>query len=327
MLVGHEAQIAEFCAAMGGRRLHHAWLVVGPEGVGKAEFALKAAARLLAESSGIAVTPDGLDIPDTHPTARLVEAGSHPDLVILQRLEKEKTGELARSISIAQVRKLLGQFNLAPSQGNRRVVIIDAAEDMERAGSNALLKALEEPPANTLFFLISHAPDKLLPTIRSRCRTLRFSKLDNAAMDRVLRRLLPEISDGERANLIALGDGIPGKALTYAGLDVGAIDKALSKLSSEGDPDNSLRHELAVQLSGKTAAARYDIFLERAPLHISMLAKSRRGAALAQALETWGQARALAEKAVQSSMDSYMTVYALATSVAALAPATQGAKA
>lgn len=165
-LFGNAEAQGAFAAALRSGVLHHAWLLVGPQGVGKARFAELAALRMLAEASASGVTAPGLTVPADHPTRALVEAGSHPDLRILRRLPKDADKpdqDIARSISIAQVRSLQPMFATTPSMGARRVVIIDAADDLERNGANALLKNLEEPPVGTVFLLVSHAPDDCSP--------------------------------------------------------------------------------------------------------------------------------------------------------------------
>ena len=163
-LYGHDAAVAAFRAGLDSGRLHHGWLIAGPQGVGKATFAAKAALRVLAAGQGRVDAP-GLDVPDDHPAAKLVAAGSHPDLMKLERLVKDN-GDLARSISVDQVRGLQRLFATTASMSPWRVVIIDAIDDLERAAANALLKNLEEPPPHSLFLLVSHAPERLLPTIR-----------------------------------------------------------------------------------------------------------------------------------------------------------------
>jgi DNA polymerase-3 subunit delta' len=151
-------------------------------GIGKALFADKAALRVLAQGTGQPVAASGLDIPDDHPTARLMAAGSHPDFVRLERLPKDTGGDLARSITVEQVRSLQRLFATTSSMSPWRVVLIDSIDDLERPAANALLKSLEEPPPNSLFLLVSHSPERLLPTIRSRCRHLRLGPLDSEAM-------------------------------------------------------------------------------------------------------------------------------------------------
>ena len=312
---------AAFTAALRSGVLHHAWLLVGPQGVGKARFAERAALRMLAEASATGVEAPGLDVPDTHPTRTLVDAGSHPDLRILRRLPKDADKpdqDIARSITIAQVRSLQPMFATTPSMGARRVVIIDAADDLERNGANALLKNLEEPPVGTIFLLVSHAPGRLLPTIRSRCRVLRFAALDDGDMRRAMHNALPEAEPDEVATLIAAGEGSPGRAIRYAGLDVAGLDTAIAAIAADGDPTNSRRAALAKTLAGKGNAARYELFLDRVPAMIAREARLRSGTRLKAALDAQASARDLAGAALGLSLDAQATVFEMAAIVATL---------
>jgi DNA polymerase III subunit delta' len=324
---GHDAQIAAFRDAIRSGRPHHGWLLTGPRGIGKAHFARMAAARLLAEASSEPFQAPGLDVPVRHPTAHLLAAGSHPDFRILERLTNEKTGTLARNISVDQVRSLRALFATAPSMGDRRVVIIDAADDMERSATNALLKSLEEPPASTIFFLISHAPGRLLPTIRSRCRVLPFRPLEREAMERVLAAELPALDPERRTQLTGVANGIPGTALAMAALDMAAIEKSLAAIAETGDPGNALRSALAQSLALKAALPRYDAFLQRAPRFIAAHARNRHGVALERALDAWAAAEALSRSAVPQSLVAETVVFEMAGYVATLAPIAGGAKA
>jgi DNA polymerase-3 subunit delta' len=324
-LFGHETAVATFRDGLDSGRLHHAWLISGPEGVGKASFALKAATYVLASGAGPPVAGPGLDVPDDHPTACLVAAGSHPDLLRLERLEKDN-GELARNISVAQVRGLHRLFDTTASFSPWRAVIVDSADDLEPSAANALLKSLEEPPANSLFLLVSHSPDRLLPTIRSRCRQLRLSRLPDDAMASSLRGALRDSSEAEIAALIASGEGSPGRAIAFRGLDVEGLDRTMRELAGDGDPTNARRSQLAQALSLKAAQPRYEAFLARAPSFIAAVAKERRGAALAEALRHWQRASELAGSATRLSLDPQSVVFELATMVAALAPEGRAAR-
>lgn len=306
-LVGHEQAVEALEAAARGGRLHHAWLLAGPQGVGKATFAHMMAERLLAQAAG-------------RPVGDLIAAGSHPDLRVLERELDDKKGERARSITIDQVRGLHRLFATTGSYSSRRVVIIDAIDDLERAGANALLKSLEEPPADSLFLLVSHAPGRLLPTIRSRCRLLRFAPLDDDAMRVALRRALPETGDGEIEALIRVGGGAPGRALAFAGLDIAGLDENIDRLLRQGDPSNALRSQLAKALGTKTAQARYEAFLERVPARMAAHARGLQGRPLANAIMRWEAARDLASRAVPQSLEAQGTVFTLAGMLAALAP-------
>lgn len=323
-LYGNAAAHAAFGAAIDSGALHHAWLFAGPEGVGKGSFAVAAALRLLAEGAAPGVRFPDFEVPKDHPATSLIAAGSHPDFRRLARLPKDADkpdGDRARSITIAQVRALLPMFATTPSLSPRRVIVIDAIDDLERGGANALLKSLEEPPAGTIFLLVSHAPGRLLPTIRSRCRILRFEPLDDADMRAALRAQLPDASADEIEALARAGDGAPGRALRYAGLDLPAIDTALAGFARDGDPGNAGRARLAKALSLKAAQPRYELFLDRAPTMIAEAAAHRRGENLRTALDAYDAARELAGAARGLSLDAQGTVFEMAGIVARLAHA------
>lgn len=339
-LIGHEAVVADFLAAMRGRRMHHAWLFAGPEGVGKATAATALAKRLLCEAAGPTLPGDGFSVPENHPIGKLVDAHTHPDFILLDRLPKDMKAvreierrdwpadlERARNITIEQVRALGTTFALTPSYSRSRIVLVDSIDDMERGAANALLKNLEEPPQGTIFLLISHAPGRLLPTIRSRCRTLRFDALDSDSMRIVLHRNLPDVEESELSALVDAGEGSPGQALGLAGLDLAGLDAALQSIARDGDPHNAVRTELAQSLSAKPAQRRYEAFLGRAPTFIAQEARKRQGPALKAALDAWSAAHSLAESAVRQSLDPQMTVFSLAGHVAALVPGANRAKA
>ncbi|MBN8813161.1 MULTISPECIES: AAA family ATPase [unclassified Sphingomonas] len=311
-LIGNESAHEALAAAMRNGNLHHAWLIAGPEGVGKGMFARAAALRMLAEAAGRDRLAPGWTVPPESQTAHLIEAGAHPDYRELVRLPKDpdKPDEaLARSITIAQVRSLQALFATKPSFSPRRVIVIDAIDDLERGGANALLKNLEEPPAGTIFLLVSHAPGRLLPTIRSRCRLLRFEALDDGDVAAILRDQLPDATTGEIAALIKAGEGSPGRALGFAGLDIASIESEMAALADTGDPSNLIRARLAKLLGAKAAQPRYEAFLERAPSFIAERAKSLSGDALRTALDAYAAARELSGAAAGLSLDASATVF------------------
>jgi DNA polymerase-3 subunit delta' len=322
-LVGNAAAHDAFFTAAERDGLHHAWLLTGPEGVGKASFARMAAARLLAHAVNPRVPVRGGALPSDDRTAALIAAGSHPDYREMARQPKDaaKPDEnLARSIPIAQVRALQPLFATKPSLSERRVVVIDSVDDLETAAANALLKNLEEPPAGTIFLLVSHAPGRLLPTIRSRCRLLRFERLTDAEVASVVRTAMPDVSDAECDALVRGGEGSAGRALAFAGLEVAAIERAMAGIARDGDPSNSQRSRLAKALAGKAAQARYEAFLQRAPSFIAATARDRSGPALRNALDAYQAARALAAAAPALSLDAQATVFEMAGILARLAP-------
>ncbi|MEO0411799.1 MAG: DNA polymerase III subunit delta' [Pseudomonadota bacterium] len=208
-LIGHDGGVAEFLEALDSGKLHHAWLLTGQHGIGKALFALHASAVLLSQAKSALTMPLFRDALST-PAARQMLQGSHPDFRHIQPAKDKAT----QIISVDQIRTLAGLFQTTAGMGGWRIAIIDAADDMNRAAANAILKLLEEPPPRSVFFLISHTPGKLLPTIRSRCRTLRFQPLANEDVAAVLASSAPEAQDDMDA-VLAFADGSPGRALSY----------------------------------------------------------------------------------------------------------------
>ena len=330
-LYGHEGAVAAFRAGLDTGRLHHAWLIAGPEGVGKGVFARKAALRLVAEGQAPVGAP-GLDVPDFHSAAKLFAAGAHPDIRVVERevWDEKKRDELlphekrkgdeqrARSIRIQQIRWLRASLAGTTSLSSRRAVVIDAIDDLEPPAANALLKSLEEPPASTIFLLVSHTPERLLPTIRSRCRTLRLGPLGRQDMEAALREALPDATAPEIAALAEVGEGSPGRASTVRGLDVPGLDAAIRIIAQSGDTAMRHRSDLASGLSQKGAQPRYEAFLARAPSFIAAEAKRRQGAELAHALELWERASKLAVTALRQSLDVQAAVFEMGTLLSGL---------
>ena len=311
-----------FATAWASRKLHHAWLLAGPRGVGKASFAKAAARRVLAESAGPPVDLPGIETDDEHPIVKLVEAGSHPDMRWLERLVNEKTGNLARGIKVDQVRELGEFMAMTAALSPWRVAVIDTVDEFEGSAAHALLKMLEEPPANTLFFLVSHAPGRLLPTIRSRCRRLDFASLDNDAMTSILESNAPTLAPAQRQQIIVMSNGSAGRALAFAELDLAKLESSALSILREGDPTNARRSELAVELGRKGSAERYAAFLELAPSLIAREARNLRGAPLERALNAYAKARELAAVAPRVSLDPSATVFQIGGIFAEVAPST-----
>ncbi len=310
--VGHDKAWKQFATACDSNKIHHGWILAGPRGIGKSAFALRAAAML--------VDPENA-------YASMIARGSHPDILSVKRLPKEAlkedediddVTEFKRSITVDQIRGLQQSLTTRPGLSNRRAIIIDAADDLERGGANALLKSLEEPPVGTYFFLISHASDRLLPTIRSRCQILRFEALSDADMASVLQRAAPEVGADELQALIRLGNGTPGQALDFLGLDLQEIEDAMLSILRTGDRDNALRNGLADKLALKAAQPRYEAFLRRAPSLIAEYTRKLDAAQVSNGVTAWEDASELAARAIALSLDKQSVVFQMGSLLASI---------
>ncbi|MGH6783149.1 MAG: DNA polymerase III subunit delta' [Sphingomicrobium sp.] len=321
MIIGQDRAVDQFASAWATRQLHHAWLLAGPKGVGKASFAAAAARRVLAEAAGPGFDLAGLESPPDHPMVRLVDAGSHPDMRLLERLPHEKTGIILRNITIQQVRALGEFMGLSAAMSDWRVAIIDSLDDLEKAAANALLKILEEPPPNTIFLLVSHAPGKLLPTIRSRCRRLDFMGLGDDVMASILEHEGPELGAAERRRVIAMASGSAGRAIAFSALGLAKIEESALAILRDGDPTNARRAELAAELGKKGSAEKYAAFLDFVPTMIAREARQLDGRRQERALEAYARARQLAAVAPRVSLDPAATAFQMGGFLAAVAEA------
>ncbi len=216
-LLGREAAERDFAEAIASGRLHHAWLIGGPEGTGKATLAYRVARRLLARPEEVRPDLGPLAVDPGGRTFRQVEAGSHPNLLVLDldRASMDVDKPPARTIGVKTVRRALAFFGSTSADGGHRVCIVDAAEDLLPAGANALLKTVEEPPSRATILIVSHAPQRVLPTIRSRCRKLVLPPLGEDDVATILAGL-PAAAGADPATVAraaALGEGSVSRAL------------------------------------------------------------------------------------------------------------------
>lgn len=271
-LFGHAEAENAFLSAYQGGRLHHAWLISGPRGVGKATFAYRIARFLLANPP-VASTeslfgdllgppdhPQDLVIPPSHSVFQHIAAGSHPDFLLVERSVNDK-GVLRSEIVVDDVRKLVSFFSRTSSEGGWRVAVVDSADEMNRNAANALLKVLEEPPANAIIILLAHAPGRVLPTILSRCRRLVLRPLEESAVGAFLALRCPEISADDQRLFIRLAEGAPGLALRLAdGNGLAIYRKLLEFLGSLPQTSPKQVLEIADMVSGKGNDENYAMF-------------------------------------------------------------------
>ncbi len=256
-LIGHDEAWREWNSAAGSARMHHAWILTGLKGLGKAQFARAAAAQLVAEPGApqppVAMHPDIL-IPE-HPPENKEEVKKRDDGQPYRR---------KRSIPIDEVRALQRRLITRPTLGSRRVVIIDPADDLEKNAANALLKSLEEPPVGTYFLLVTHRLGRLLPTLRSRCRVLRFAPLGGEQIDAILREQAPAADTATRAAAAAAAEGSPGAALDFVTQDLGKLHQLMQQLINDGDEHFALRGALAEEIGARPTRERQQAAIDLA---------------------------------------------------------------
>jgi len=267
-LLGHEDQTKALLAALTSDRFPHAWIFSGPAGIGKATLAYRLARFILKYPPG-SINADpaelvALDVCQDDSVFQQVAAQSHPDLKIIKRPYDHRTKRLKMEITVDEIRKLHGLFQTTTTDGGWRVALIDSADDMNRNAANALLKMLEEPPANSAIILISHQPGSLLPTIRSRCRMLPFKSLDeNHVMQIMDEQLGPDVklTAEERETIARLATGSARNALQLAsGAGLKAYDNLIVLLESLPQLNGAKAHDIAEQLSRKDATEEFRFF-------------------------------------------------------------------
>lgn len=278
LLLGQDRAEAAFLEAYGSGRLHHGWLLTGPRGVGKATLAWRIARFLLAtseEAGGFLAPPppQSLDIPEDDPVARRLRALSEPRLFLLRRGPNDKGDALTRDITVGEVRKMKSFFTLSAADGGRRVAIVDAADDLNAAAANALLKLLEEPPPGVTMLLISHQPARLLPTIRSRCRVLSLQALSPEAMAQALATAGAEVDTPQA--MAQLSGGSVGAAMRIAGLDgIELYARLVALCATLPRMDRPAAAALADVVAGRGAEGRFDLLLELIDLFLARTARA-----------------------------------------------------
>ena len=320
-LMGGQETEAAFLAALDRGRLHHAWLLTGPEGVGKATFAYRAARRLLGAAPDAAYGPLGASPDD--PVSRQIAARAHPDLLVLQR--EAEDGKPRKSIPVDEARALPEFFSKSPASAPYRVAIIDAADDLNVNAANAVLKTLEEPPPRGVLLLVSHSPGGLLATLRSRCRRLRFEAPPAEAVaawvaDRA------QVTPAAATRLLAMARGAVGRAWRLA--DAGALeidDQAHELLRSLPRLDDSAMLVIAEKFRGAEGQARFEMLFDRLADQIHHMAASQATSGVGEGrdLDRWAQAHEMltlmpreAEALNLDRADSFFTALARLRAIA-----------
>lgn len=270
VLFGHAEAADRIAAAYRAGKLHHALLLAGPRGIGKATLAFHVARHLLGHPNA-AEAPDRIAPADPHsPLFRQVAMRAHPALLHLTRPRDDRTGKFRTVITVDEVRGLGRFLSLTTHDGGWRVVVADAVDDMNVNAANALLKNLEEPPPRTLFLLLAHSLGSVLPTIRSRAQTIRLQPLSEADMAPTLAALSQAMPAPEHlAALLRLSGGSPRRALLlteFGGLEIATT---LRNILQADQPDMVEAHRLADAVSGREAGITFELFNEQAMMMVA----------------------------------------------------------
>lgn len=320
-LVGHGGAEKLFLDAWNSGRLAHAWLLVGPKGIGKATLAYRMARFVLSgggEGGGLfGGAPEPLALSPEHPVFRRVAASGHLDLKVVERgFSDDKKGKRRNEIVIDDVRGI-GQFlSLTPAEGGWRVVIIDAADEMNRNAANAVLKVLEEPPRNALMLLVSHSPGRLLPTIRSRCRRLVCKPLPEPTVAELVAKYRPDLPSADVESLARLGEGSVGKALALA--EEGGLDlyrEVMAMLSALPKLDVPALHAFGDRVSRPEADAAWRTVTELLGWWLARLVRAggREGRGMAEVVP--GEAAVMGRLLAGASLEQWLEVWEKITSL------------
>jgi len=259
VLCGHDQAIDTLFEAWHSGKLHHAWILSGPRGIGKATLAYRFARFVLADGPQESGEDGPLFIAPDHPVFCRVASGGHADFMVIERNTNEKSGKRRMEIVVDDVRRVGRLVSLTPGEGLWRAIIVDGAEDMNRNATNAILKYLEEPPPQTLFLLVSHAPARLLPTVRSRCRSLTMRPLTDAMVeDLIASQIAPGLDPQEREILTSISEGSPGRALALAEQGgVGLYENLIGILSDLPNLDIRAVHSLGDRVARNDGAEAF----------------------------------------------------------------------
>ena len=282
-IIGHSSQKLSFLSSFASNRLHQCWLLAGDMGIGKASFAWLIAKFLLTtkyQPADLKIDLNESNInsilePQSGNTLNRIISGSEQRVYIVRRGYNEKRKTFFKNISIEDVRKLQSYCSLSIADGGKRIIIIDTADDLNKSSSNALLKLLEEPPKNTIFLLISHQPNLLVPTLKSRCQKLSFSNLDQTDLGAVLKAIGCKIERSDEVSLSILSKGSAGAACRLINSNcINLYSDILNISSSLPNLNTNKILQLSQNYFAKAKPGEFEIFLEMMQHFFSRLCKT-----------------------------------------------------
>lgn len=307
---GQDAAWREWRAAMASPRMHHGWLLTGKRGLGKLDFAIAAARELVAE--------EGVRQPREHPDIHILTHQPKDEKEEKKR-DEGKPFELKRNIAVGQIREMQQRLTTRPTLGNRRAVIINPADDMEKNAANALLKSLEEPPQGSFFLLVCHRPGRLLPTIRSRCRMLRIAEAQDSEVESYLMANMPGLDAEARTMAVAAAAGSPGVALEFAEYELAPIYRLMERILHEGDSGFALRGALADAIGARPTRDRQFATIDLARTALAREMRQAQRAQLPAIIDAHADLSRLSAQVVTYNFDSALLVMEIGTLLASAA--------
>lgn len=322
-LAGHEEALTRAARAIRSGRPPQAWLITGPAGTGKATLAYRIA-RYLLRYGATDAGPEDLSVSQDDPVSRHIAARAEPGLKVIKRDINPETGKITTVITVDFVRELSEFFGFSAGGGGWRVAIVDTADEMNPNSANALLKVLEEPPARSMLMLLSNAPGKLLPTIRSRCQRLDLRPINNEILAAELVQHLPKMSEADRIALAKLAGGSLGIALALADEDTLALARDAARSVDEAAvPDVPALFALADRVG--RASDRLPLFggflVQALESRIRARAQAHGATGMRHWIEAWEQVRTNFERASGLHLDPRQTIV---SSVRAIHSASRG---
>ncbi|MFD1694245.1 DNA polymerase III subunit delta' [Roseibium aestuarii] len=317
-LHGHAETEQALLAAYRSPRLHHAWILGGPKGIGKATLAFRFARFIMTHPDRFA--PDvaaatSLAVPPGHVVSRQIAGGAHPNILHLRRPWDTKNKRFKTDLPVDEIRRTVSFFGTTASDRAWRLCIVDSADEMNASSANALLKILEEPPERCLFLVLSHAPGRLLPTIRSRCRRLDMAPLKDEDILAGLQDLVPEdlpADPAARQTLIGFADGSLRSALGLLSGDGLAINSGFVQLADgAASLDVARLHALAEMIAARGQEDNWNNFLHVARQWIHARMRAERGqppARLASWADLWEKTNRAAADAEALNLDRKQVV-------------------
>jgi DNA polymerase-3 subunit delta' len=315
-LFGHAEAESLLLAAYRSAKPPHAFLLVGPKGIGKATLAYRMARFVLAHPDPAAAevkAATSLAVDPGHAAARRMTAKAHPGLLVLERAPNEK-GVMRQQIAVDDVRRTVTFFGNTSGEGGWRIALVDAVDELNRFGANALLKVLEEPPERALLLLVCHSPARVLPTLRSRCCVVNMRPLAQTDVAAALAAAVKgEAGDADIRTAAAAGDGSVGRALEFLDEDMLSLRRhALAELDRLPAIDTKALHELGEGLAG-TDARPLGAFLDT--VNAWMSRQLGRGsddlAGLAQLAAAWQRINQAAQDALEYNLERKPLVFSV----------------